>query len=321
MWEALVVKPIVNVLIAIYALIPGHSFGLAIILFTILARVLLYPIVKRQLHHSKALRELQPEIQEIKKKHKDDRTAQMMAISALYKQREVRPAAGIGFALLQIPIFLALYQGINRIMNEPQEIIDTSYQFVRDLPWMQDLSANIALFDTDFFGILDLGRRPFDDSTLYIPGLILVFLTAYVQFISSKQMLASQGERKSLRQIFKDQADGKEVDQAEVSAATAGAMPYMIPGIILLVSLGFVAALPLYWLTSGVIGYYQQRRVLNMDVDEALAISEEKQNKPKKLNAKEKKAVGSSEQEAANKKPKKMNAKQKREAMRKKAKK
>jgi YidC/Oxa1 family membrane protein insertase len=62
MFTTFIVQPIFNILTLIYALLPGHNFGVAIILFTILARFALYPMVKKQLRHTKAMRELQPEI-------------------------------------------------------------------------------------------------------------------------------------------------------------------------------------------------------------------------------------------------------------------
>jgi YidC/Oxa1 family membrane protein insertase len=62
MFETLIVQPIFNLLVLIYAIIPGHNFGLAIIIFTVLVRLMMWPLVKKQLNHAKALRELQPEL-------------------------------------------------------------------------------------------------------------------------------------------------------------------------------------------------------------------------------------------------------------------
>ena len=67
MWESLIVEPILNCLSLIYALIPGHSFGLAIIVLTIIIRLAFWPIVKKQIRHSRALRDIQPEVRKIKK--------------------------------------------------------------------------------------------------------------------------------------------------------------------------------------------------------------------------------------------------------------
>ena len=66
MFTTLIVQPIFNVLTLIYALTPGHNFGVAIILFTLLTRFALFPLLKKQLRHTKAMRELQPEIKKIK---------------------------------------------------------------------------------------------------------------------------------------------------------------------------------------------------------------------------------------------------------------
>ncbi|MDB5186360.1 MAG: putative 60 kDa inner rane insertion protein, partial [Candidatus Saccharibacteria bacterium] len=60
MFDTLIVEPLFNLLVIIYALIPGHNFGLAIIIFTILVRLLMWPLVKKQLHHAKEMRKLQP---------------------------------------------------------------------------------------------------------------------------------------------------------------------------------------------------------------------------------------------------------------------
>ena len=60
MFTTFIVQPIFNLLVLIYALLPGHNFGLAIIIFTIIIRLLMWPLVKKQLHHAKAIRELGP---------------------------------------------------------------------------------------------------------------------------------------------------------------------------------------------------------------------------------------------------------------------
>jgi YidC/Oxa1 family membrane protein insertase len=67
MFTTIIVQPIFNLLVLIYALIPGHNFGLAVILFTIIIRLLLWPLVKKQLHQTKVMRKLQPELKRVKK--------------------------------------------------------------------------------------------------------------------------------------------------------------------------------------------------------------------------------------------------------------
>ena len=67
MFTAIIVKPIFNLLVLIYAILPGHNFGLALIIFTVIIRLLLWPLLKKQLHQAKAMKKLQPEIKRVKK--------------------------------------------------------------------------------------------------------------------------------------------------------------------------------------------------------------------------------------------------------------
>ena len=66
MFTTIIVQPIFNLLVLIYAILPGHNFGLSLIIFTIIIRLLLWPLVKKQLHQTKLMRKLQPEIKKIK---------------------------------------------------------------------------------------------------------------------------------------------------------------------------------------------------------------------------------------------------------------
>jgi YidC/Oxa1 family membrane protein insertase len=73
MFTTLIVQPIFNLLVLVYALIPGHNFGLSLIIFTIIIRLLLWPLLRKQLHQAKAMRDLSPEIKRIKKEAKKDK--------------------------------------------------------------------------------------------------------------------------------------------------------------------------------------------------------------------------------------------------------
>ena len=70
LFDTLIVQPIFNLLIAIYGLVPGGDFGVALIIFTILVRLIMWPLVKKQLHQTKVMRKIQPELKKIKAKAK-----------------------------------------------------------------------------------------------------------------------------------------------------------------------------------------------------------------------------------------------------------
>src|SRR3954468_3612325 len=93
MFTALIVKPLFNLLVFIYALLPGHNFGLALVIFTIIIRLLLWPLVKKQLHQAKAMRALQPELKKIKQATKGDRSRESQMLMELYKERGINPFA------------------------------------------------------------------------------------------------------------------------------------------------------------------------------------------------------------------------------------
>src|SRR3954470_15189836 len=126
MFTTIIVQPIFNLLVLIYALIPGHNFGLAIIIFTILVRILMWPLVKKQLHHARAIRELQPELKKIKAATKGDRQKESKLTMELYKERQINPFASLGVVLVQVPILIGLYIGLRKIIDHPQQLIDFS---------------------------------------------------------------------------------------------------------------------------------------------------------------------------------------------------
>src|SRR5262245_14902583 len=100
MFTTFIVQPIFNLLTLIYAILPRHNFGMAIIIFTIVVRLLMWPLVKKQLHHAKAIRALQPELKKIKKAAGGDRQKESQMVMELYKERQINPFASIGILLV-----------------------------------------------------------------------------------------------------------------------------------------------------------------------------------------------------------------------------
>lgn len=269
MFTTLIVQPIFNLLVIIYALLPGHNFGMAIILFTILVRLLMWPLVKKQLHQAKAMRELQPELKRIKKAAAGDRQKESMLMMELYKEREINPFGSIGLLLVQIPIFIGLYSGLNRIVKDPNEIITFSYSFVNHLPWIETLSKDISQLDSTLFGFVDLTKAALPSGGgIYWLAMIIVAASAIVQFFQAKQLMPQNEKKRSLRQILGDANQGKQADSSEISAAVGSSTQYILPFFIFIVTVNIASALSLYWLTSGIVAFIQQAKVLGQDKDE-----------------------------------------------------
>lgn len=269
----LLVQFIFSILVLIYALIPGHNLGLAIIIFSILVRLLMWPLVKKQLHHTKALRELQPELKKIKKAAKGDKQKEYRLTMELYKEREIRPMASIGILLVQLPIFIGLYYAIKRIVERPSDIFDFSYSFLHNLGPVKALENNVSSFDETLFGLVDLGRATIGQGGFYWPAFVLVVAAAVAQFFQSKQLMPKSDDARSLRKILKEAGAGKTADQQEVGAAVGRSMLYVIPVIFLLFGVNFPAGLPLYWLVNSLVAYWQQGVILKEDASDAGVIA------------------------------------------------
>src|SRR5581483_309128 len=112
MFTTLIVQPLFNLLVLIYALLPGHNFGLALIIFTVAIRLLMWPLVKRQLKQTKIMRKLQPELKRIKKEAKGDRQRESLMMMELYKERGVNPLGTVPILIVQLIILIGLYSGL-----------------------------------------------------------------------------------------------------------------------------------------------------------------------------------------------------------------
>ncbi len=273
MFTTIIVQPIFNLLVLIYALIPGHNFGLAIILFTIVIRFLMWPLLRKQLHHAKAIRSLQPEIKKIKQQAAGDKRKEQMLTMELYKEREINPLGSLGIIILQAVILIGLYSGLNRIIKDPHQIITFSYTWLHDLGWMKTLAHDIGQFDNSLFGFIDLHRKALGPSGVYWPALLLGIASAISQFFQGRQLMPRSEDSRSLRQIFREAGSGKSADQQEVNAAVGRSTLYILPVFVFIVSLNFAAALPLYWLTGSLVAIWQQSRILREDVEEAGALA------------------------------------------------
>jgi YidC/Oxa1 family membrane protein insertase len=276
MFTTLIVQPIFNILVLIYAIIPGHNFGISIILFTILIRLLLWPLVKKQLHQAKVMRKVQPELKKIKATAKGDKQKESQMLMELYKEKGINPLGSIGILLIQLPIFLALYSGIKRIIDDPHQIITFAYAPLQHLPWMKELATNIHLFDATLFGIVDLTKSALGSGkAIYWPAMVIVLASAIVQFYQSKQLMPTDKNARKLRQILKDASSGNAADTSEVNAAVGKSTRYLLPVMIFLFTVSVASALSLYWLTSGIVAFIQQHIVLSRDEEEMEELADE----------------------------------------------
>lgn len=269
MFTTLIVQPIFNLLVLIYALLPGHNFGLALIIFTIIIRMLLWPMVKKQLHQARAMRKLQPEIKKIKQATKGNRQQESQMLMELYKEKGINPLGTLPTLIVQLIVLIGLYSGLRRIIDDPHSLVTFTYPFIQHLSWMQQLAHNIHDFDNTLFGFVDLSRAALNKGGgIYWPAMFIVIGSAVAQFFQSKQLLPTDKDQRGLRQILKQASDGQPADQSEVNAAVGRSTMYFLPIMIFLFTVNIASALSLYWLTGGVVAYIQQAIILRQDEEE-----------------------------------------------------
>ena len=269
LFDTLIVQPIFNLLALIYALFPGGDFGISLILFTVIIRLLMWPLVKKQLHQTKLMRKMQPELKKIKAKAKGNKQLEAQLMMELYRERGVKPFSSIGLLFLQLPIFIALYQVIQIITVQRDRIIYFTYGFVEQLgPIANIVNSATHQFNESLLGLVNLARPALGgDTGIYWPMIFVAVIAASLQYIQSRQITPQPESNKKLREIFKDSAAGKEVDQAEVSAVMSNRMIVLFPFMTFAIGVYLSGALVLYFATSSLVAIIQQHILLKDDVE------------------------------------------------------
>lgn len=279
-FDIILIQPIFNILIVIYGILPGHDFGITLILFTALVRILMWPLIKKQLHQTKLMRKLQPELAKIKQRAKGNKQMESQLMMELYKEKGVSPFSSIGTLILQLPIFIALYAVINLVMTDHANIQKYTYNFLEGIPGIQE--AITGEINHTLFGIVDLTKHMFNEGVLYWPILIIALLSAGVQYYQSKMLMPQPKEKKKLKDLLKDQAAGKAVDQSEISANMTSKIAWLFPVMTFFICTYLSGALVLYLFATNAIAVLQQYIALREDETDLEKISDKTKKRVKK---------------------------------------
>jgi YidC/Oxa1 family membrane protein insertase len=182
MWDLLIINPFTNVLLTIYNYVG--SFGIAIILFTLLIRLITHPLTVQQLKGSTAMQELNKNKRwiEAQEKYKNDKEKLAQEQMAIYKELGINPVASCLPTLIQFPIIIGLYQSVVLALgSSPMDLFNLTQKIYPGFLRIE----NLIPLKTTFLWIQDLGQPDW----LHIPGLpfgipilmILVVITTYVQ--------------------------------------------------------------------------------------------------------------------------------------------
>ena len=282
LFDVVIVQPLLNLLMAIYAIVPGGDFGVSVVIFTIVLRFALWPLAKKQLHQAKAMRKMQPELKKIKEKYKNNSQAQGLAMMDLYKKHNISPFGSIGILLIQLPILIAIYRVVQIFALYREDLAKYTYGFMENIPVVKELIADPTHFNQNFLGFIDLTQHGISSDGVVIGLVILSLLAAVMQYLLSKQMSPSTDNGKRLRDILAEAGQGKEADQAELNAIVMRKMTKVMPVFLFFVMVSLPGALALYMATGNIVAYFQNASILKKDEQEMEALSAETTQKGKK---------------------------------------
>lgn len=278
--DFLIVQPIINILFVIYNFVG--DFGLAIIILTVLVKILMWPIVKRQLHQTKLIRKIQPELAEIKKNCKGNRQLESLQMMDLYRRHNIKPFRSVLTLLIQLPIFFALFTSV-RVMVTPvpdNNVENRAYGFVRSMERIDHLvhlqksfladPSTTYDFKPQLFNTVDLGARAGFASTSEIIIFLFAFGAALAQYFLAKQQMPSGKsiKKRSFREILRESKDGKEPDPTDLNSIITSQTAIMMPIMILLIAINLPGALVFYYLLTNFTTLIQQKIVLSKTSDD-----------------------------------------------------
>jgi YidC/Oxa1 family membrane protein insertase len=231
-WTVLILRPMLNALLWLYSSLGGQ-FWLAIIIFTVVMRVIMTPLMLPQQRSAKKMQEVQPRLQELQKKYAKDREKLAQEQMKLYKEVGVNPMGGCLPMLVQFPIWIGLYQSIIQALgHQPLQLLNLSQNIY---PFLQGIWAAVPL--NRFFLGMDLSLTPQQLGGLTYALPILVAFTSWLQ---TKMMTPAAA------------GDGGQ------AASMGQSMTMMMPLMFGFFSLSFSTGLSFYFIVSNIIGIVTQ---------------------------------------------------------------
>lgn len=241
-FRTILYEPLYNGLVFLVGIVPLHDLGLAVILLTVLIRLILFPLSHKSTKNQVQMRAIEPEVKKIKEQYKDDRQEQAKKTMELYKKHGLNPFSGFLFLLIQLPVIIALYwvfyNGASGGFKE-----DLLYSFV-SLP---------ESIHTQFLGFIDLLGK----SVLLAAG---AGVSQYFQIKLATPTLPAPLPSTSGKPSFKD----------DLMKSFNLQMRYGLPVFVFIISYTISAAVALYWLTSNLFSiaheFYVRRQARANDI-------------------------------------------------------
>lgn len=227
MFKTILYQPIFNLFVFLYNFIPGHDVGAVILAITVLVRLALYPLTGSSIKSQRALQELQPKMEAIKKEFADDKQKQTQAIMEMYKTNKVNPITSCLPMLIQLPILIALYS-VLRDGLASKNLASSLYPFISNPGTINQISLHVF--------------------NMAQPNYILAVLAGGAQYLQAKT-LSRKNPPQNSGEGSKDEA---------MMAMMNKQMLYFMPVMTAVIGLRLPAGLTLYWFFGTLLMALQQ---------------------------------------------------------------
>lgn len=227
LFQTILYQPIFNAFVGLYNFIPDA--GVVILILTLVIKGILYPLTKQSIAAQKSLQDLQPKLEELKKKHKGNQQVIAQETMKLYKEHKVNPFGSCLPLLIQLPIFLALYWVFRGALTSDN--FDLLYSFI----------SNPGTINPVSIGLIDLSKA----------NIVLAVLAAAAQFWQAKTASTKRAPKKA----------GEGAKDENMMAMMNKQMLYFMPAITLIIGFQLPGGVMLYWFLSTLITAVQQRLV------------------------------------------------------------
>lgn len=248
-YNLILFNPLLNLMIYLYDLVG--DFGVAIIIVTVIVRLLLVPLSVKSIKSQKAMQHLQPKMNEIKNKHKDNKEEQTKALMDFYKENKINPLSSCLPMLIQLPIIFALYRVFREGLSE--ESFNHLYSFVA-LP---------EVINPNFLGIINMSEA----------NVVLAVLAGALQFVQAKMLMPK----------VKKNQQGKGM-MGDISGMMSKQMTYFMPVMTVFIAISLPSGLALYWVATTLFTIGQQYLIMRSSDDSKNGKNDKKKNgKPKNI--------------------------------------
>ncbi|OGG87573.1 hypothetical protein A3B87_02435 [Candidatus Kuenenbacteria bacterium RIFCSPHIGHO2_02_FULL_39_13] len=228
LYNTLLYKPIFNLLVYLYNTVAFHDIGIAIIIITVIIKLILYPLSVKSIKAQKALQDLQPKMEALKKKHKGKPEILGREMMKLYKENKISPASSCLPLLIQMPFLIAVYH-VFRNGFKP-ETLDLLYSFV----------SNPGSINPIAFGLINFSER----------NIIIAILAGAAQFWTSKML------------ITKRQPNVSGAKDEGMASMMNKQMLYFMPAITIFIGISLPGGLTFYWFLTTLLTAFQQLYIL-----------------------------------------------------------